>query len=559
MNRVERLVGLLAARRPEPAMTVARSVADVLDDHVVFEVESIDRMYLNVWQPRLAYGGGVSGFFVGHRGHHYASTALMDPMTKAFVADIHGFVAARGLELIGFAKGQRKDDLAQEFLAKFGQDEGVLFVGRAQEKAGVWHTQRRHNPVTGGSYAWLVRSSAFINFFYFYCVDADFGPFFLKFGTYFPYTAKLCINGNEWAKRQAAKARIGFAPLDNGFAACDDVAALQAICDRLGPEHIDALLRKWLRILPHPFTDADEVAGYRYELSILQAEFSLTQMLDRPVSGRIFFEQVLHDNLDIGRPDQVSLVFNRRIIRKGRNVTPGRFRTRIITNGVVPSLHIDYKNAKVKQYHKEGRALRTETTINDTRDFGLSKRLTNLPALRQIGFSANRRLLGVQRLSHDPIHGAQAFTDLTAPIVTDTGTRIPGLRFGDARAHALLQALLIHRLLPHGFTNRDLRALVAPLLGTPTEDITAGKMTYDLRRLRAHGLITRVPRSRRYQITDTGLTQALLFTHAHDHLLRTGLAETTAPDPPAPSRLRAADRAYHAAFDELARYAHLAA
>src|SRR5512133_2312580 len=140
---------------------------------------------------------GCRVFFVAHRGYHHASTALMDPMTKAFVADIHGFVAARGLELIGFAKGQRKDDLAQEFLAKFGQDEGVLFVGRAQEKARVWHTQRRHNPSTGDSYAWLVRSSAFINFFYFYCVDADFGPFFLKFGTYFPYTAKLCINGNE--------------------------------------------------------------------------------------------------------------------------------------------------------------------------------------------------------------------------------------------------------------------------------------------------------------------------------------------------------------------------
>jgi hypothetical protein len=559
MNRVERLVSLLAARRPEPAMTVARSVADVLADHVVFEVESIDRMYLNVWQPRLAYGGGVQGFFVGHRGYHYASTALMDPMTKAFVADIHGFVAGRGLELIGFAKGQRKDDLAQEFLAKFTDDEGVLFVGRAQEKAGVWRTQRRYNPTTGGSYAWLVRSSAFINFFYFYCVDADFGPFFLKFGTYFPYTAKLCINGNEWAKRQAAKAGIGFTPLDNGFAACDDVPAVQAICDSLGPTHIDALLRKWLRILPNPFTDADEAAGYRYELSILQAEFSLTQMLDRPVSGRIFFEQVLHDNLDIGRPDQVSLVFDRRIIGKGRKATPGRFRTRVITDGVVPSLHVDYKNAKVKQYHKEGRALRTETTINDPRDFGLSKRLTNLPALRQIGFPANRRLLGVQRLSHDPIRGAATFTHLTAPIITATGTRIPGLRFGDARAHALLQALLIHRLLPHGFTNRDLRALVAPLLGTPTEDITAGKMTYDLRRLRAHGLITRVPRSRRYQITDTGLTQALLFTHAHDHLLRTGLAEITDPDPPAPSRLRAADRAYHAAFDELTRYAHLAA
>jgi hypothetical protein len=540
-------------------MTVARSVADVLADHVVFEVESIDRMYLNVWQPRLAYGGGVQGFFVGHRGYHYASTALMDPMTKAFVADIHGFIAARGLELVHFAKGQRKDDLAQQFLARFGEPEGVLFVGRAQERAGVWRTQRRYNSSTGGSYAWLVRSSAFINFFYFYCVDADFGPFFLKFSTYFPYTAKLYVNGNEWAKRQAAKAGIGFEALDNGFAAVDDLPALQRICDSLGPAQLEALLRKWLRILPNPFTDEDQAAGYRYELSILQAEFSLTQMLDRPVSGRIFFEQVLRDNLDIGRPDQIGLVFHRRIITRGRHRTPGRFRTRIITDGVVPSLHVDYKNAKIKQYHKEGRALRTETTINDTRDFGLSKRLTNLPALRQIGFTANRRLLGVQRLSHNPIRGAHAFTELTAPIITSTGTRIPGLRFGNPRVHALLQALLIHRLLPHGFTNRDLRTLIAPLLGTTTEHITAGMMTYDLRRLRAHELIQRIPHSRRYQLTDTGLQHALLFTHAHDHLLRTGLAEITDPDPPAPSRLRAAARAYQTAFTNLARYAHLAA
>src|SRR5664279_1485247 len=322
MNRVSRLVGLLAPVRPEPMMTLPRTVADVLSDHVTFEVECIDRMYLNVWVPRLAYGGGVVGFFVGHRGNRYASTALMDPMSKAFVADIHDFVATRGLELVGFAKGQRKDELTQQFLAGFPAAEGVLYVGRAQEKSGVWRTQRRHNPATGGSYAWLVRATAFINFFYFYCVDADFGPFFIKFSTYFPFTAKICINGNEWAKRQAAKAGIGFEALDNGFAAVDDVDRLQAICDSLGPGHIEALLRKWLKILPNPFTAADEAAGYQYELSVLQAEFSLTQMLDRPVSGRIFFEQVLHENLDIGRPDQIGLVFDRRIIRKGHHPTP---------------------------------------------------------------------------------------------------------------------------------------------------------------------------------------------------------------------------------------------
>jgi|tagenome__1003787_1003787.scaffolds.fasta_scaffold20912120_1 hypothetical protein len=541
-------------------MTVARSVADVLDQHVVFDLECIDRMYLNVWQPRLSYGGGVQGFFVAHRGHHYASTALMDPMTKAFVAEVHGFVAARGLELVSFAKGERKDDIAAEFLAGFTEPEGVLFVGRAQEKAGVWRTQRRCNKVTGEPYAWLVRSTAFINYFYFYCVDADFGPFFLKFSSYFPYTAKLCVNGHEWAKRQAARAGLGFTALDNGFAAVepDDLATLQAICDRLGPAHLEALLGKWLAILPNPFAPADQDAGYRYELSMLQTEFSLTQVLDRPVSGRVFFEQVIRDNLDIGRPDQVGLIFDRRVRRRGKHPTPGRFRTRVITDGVVPSLHLDYKHTKIKQYHKEGRALRTETTINDPRDFGIGKRLQNLPALRQIGFHANRRLLGVQHISHDPIRGAVAFRDLTAPVVTDTGTRIPGLRFGDPRVHALLHALLIFRHLAHGFTNRELRTLIAPLLGA-TEDITAGKMTYDLRRLRIHRLIARVPHSRRYEITDIGLQQALLFTHAHDHLLRTGLAEVTDPDPPVSTRLRRAGREYQAAVDELAGHAHLAA
>jgi len=539
-------------------MTLPRTVADVLSDHVTLEVECIDRMYLNVWQPRLAYGGGVAGFFTGHRGNVYASTALMDPMSKAFVADIHHFIAARGLDLVHFGKGQRKDEVTQRMLAGFTGPDGVLYAGRAREKSNVWRTQRRYH-ADGSSCAWLVRASAFINFFCFYCVDADFGPFFLKFSTCFPFTAKLCINGSEWARRQAAKAGIGFQALDNGFAACQDVPALQEICDSLEPAHIEALLRKWLAILPNPFTAEDEVAGYCYELSVLQAEFSLTQMPGAPVAGRIFFEQVLRDNLDIGRPDQISLVFGRRIITRGRRRTPGKFRTRVVTDGVTPSLHAGYKNSKVKQYHKLGKAIRTETTINDTRDFGLSRRLTNLPALRQIGFTASRRLLGAQRISHDPIRGARAFTALTAPVIHDDGTRIPGLRFGDTRVHALLQALLTHRLLPRGFTNRELRALIAPLLGNEPEDITAGKMTYDLRRLREHGLIQRIPRSRRYQVTDTGLQHALLFTHAHDHLLRTGLAELTDPSPPAPSRLRTAARAYQAAFDDLARQAHLAA
>src|SRR6476619_5890802 len=420
--------------RPEPVMTVARSVHDVLSDHVQFEVECIDRMYVNVYVPQLQYAAGLVGYVHRRLGLPIASTAPLARITDAFGAAVRRFAGDNGLPWVDFARGQRKDDVMHEHLARFTGTEGVLFVGRAQEKTRLFRTEKRRD-ANGDSYPWIVASTGLVNHFYFYCVDTDFGPFFVKFCSYFPYNAKLCLNGHEWAKRQAAKAGIAFEALDNGFAAVEDPVALQAICDRLGPEQIDALLRKWLARLPHPFTQADRAAGYRYDISILQAEFSLTQMLDRPVSGRIFFEQVIRDNLDIGRPDQVSLVFDRRLIRTGPRSTPGRFRTRVITAGVTPSLHVDYKHATIKQYHNEGRALRTETTINDTMDFEIRKGLVNLPALREIGLRANRRLLGVQRLDHDPITGTHDLHDITDPIITDSGTRVPGLRLGQPRTH----------------------------------------------------------------------------------------------------------------------------
>jgi hypothetical protein len=330
-------------------MTLPRSAADVLAGHVLFEIEAIDRMYLNVYQPRLQHGAGIAAFFAGHRGHRFASSVLMAPMTAAFIADIGHFIAARGLDLVRFARGQRKDDITREYLRRAELDDRglipaqVLYVGVAQERQRVFRTSKRRNPVTGAAYPWLVPSTAIVNQYYFYCVDEEFGPVCVKFSSYFPYTGRLIINGNEYAQRQAAKAGIGFVPLDNAFAAVDDVAAVQAICDGLDAGTITALAARLLAILPYPFTAADTEAGYRYELSVLQAEFSLTQALDAPVTGRIFFDQLIRDNLDLGRPDRVSLIFDRRIVRKGKHPTPGRFRTRVITDGVTPSLHIDYR------------------------------------------------------------------------------------------------------------------------------------------------------------------------------------------------------------------------
>jgi hypothetical protein len=535
-------------------MTLPRSVAEILREHVTLELECIDRMYLNVYVPALQSENGVAAFFKFHRGHPFASSALMDPISTAFVAGIGAFAKRESVPVVAFRKGERKDDVAAEHLARFGKPEGVLFIGRAQEKTPVFRTERRRNAQTGKPYPWLVRSTAMVNHFYFYCVDEDFGPFFLKFATYFPYTAKLCINGNEYLKRQLAKAGVSHEPLDNGVRSCADPKRAQAICDKLSGQKLDALLRKWLARLPHPYTRKDRAAGYRYELSIIQAEFSLTQVLKAPVSGRVFFEEVIRENLDIGRPDQVQLIFERRVLRN----TPGRFRTRVITKGVTPSLYVDYKSTRIKQYHKEGCALRTETTINNTYDFNIGRRIKNLPALRQLGFQANRRLLDVQRLSHDCTLGEKAFHRVQRPIEVE-GQRASAMRFADPRVLALFSALVLFRLLPRGFSNHALREQLAPLQGLPAESLTPGRMTYELRRLRLHGLIERIPKTHRYRVTDLGLRTALFFTRTYVRVIRPGLSILVPKKAPSRCPLRSSFEALETAMDNWCQRAKLAA
>lgn len=530
-------------------MRIARSVADVLADHVVLEYEAIDRMYLNVYVPQLQAVGGMLGYLRVHRGQRFASTTAVAPMTEAFVRNIEQFVAEQGVDLISFEKGQRKDDITQAYLRKFKKKAGVLYVGKAQEKARIMRTERRRCKRTGATYPWIVESTGMVNHYYFYCVDEDFGPLFLKFCSYFPYNAKLCINGHEYLKRQLAKRGVRFEALDNGIKSCADPQLLQKLSDGLTAEKMDRLLRKWLRRLPHPFPAPDRAAGYRYQLSILQAEFSLTQVLDHPVTGRVFFEEVIRENLDIGRPSQVSLVFDRKISRR----TPSRFRTRVVTDGVVPSLHVDYKKSRIKQYHKEGEALRTETTINDTRDFGIGRRIKNLPELCRIGFAANRRLLDVERVGHDCFIGEAAFQDLQKPVmVGEQGAA--ALRFADPRVQGLLHVLLLFLLVQGTFRNKDLREHIAPLLGMKPSQITPGRVTYDLRRLRLHGLIERIPKTHRYRITAKGLRTAIFYTRLYNRSLRTGLAGIS-PDPananlPVARSIRAAEAALNAWYDQ---------
>ncbi len=530
-------------------MKITHSLAQLQKEHVVLELECIDRMYLNAYVPKLTSEGGIAAFCRGYLGHRFASTKQAVDMTKRFVKSIEAFLQREGLELVRFQKGQRKDDVLQHKLRRFKKDEGVIFVGVAQEKVRVPRTTRKRLE-SGGTVPWIIYSTAMVNVYYFYCRDKDFGPFFLKFCSYFPYSAKLCLNGHEYLKCQLAQRGVAFQALDNGLLSCADIQVAQRISDGLNDTKIEAFFRKWLALLPHPYSSQDRRAGYRYDLSVLQAEFSLTQIWDRPTHGRCFFEEVIRENIDLGRPEQVQLIFARKMQRK--TATDGRCRTRIITEGVVPSLHVYYKNTHLKQYYKEGRGLRTETTINNTYDFRVGRRLKNLPTLRQIGMAANRSVLEVEQLTHDCHIGAEAFNQLQKPAEVD-GQHVSALPFGQERVQALLTVMVLFCLQPGGFRNRQLRPLLAQLLGIAESQITPGRMSYDLRRLRLHGLIERIAKTQRYRLTTFGLKTALFYSRTYQRLLRPGLSQLHQP----PTSESATLAAHFAKFQKILD-AHLA-
>ena len=525
-------------------------VSKILKEHVTLDVECIDRVYLNGYIPNLQIGGQLVNF-MRHRGYPIPSPAILGRWTDEYKRTVESFANEKGIDLLHFERGVRKDDVAAEYRKRHGDKEGILFIGIAQERAYAFKAGKRvQGKMVGFEYS---RQSVFVNHYYFYIQDEDFGPAFIKVCTYAPYAVKICLNGNEWVKRQLRQRGIQFEALDNGFLSCEDPSTLQEICDELGPAQIEAFFDKWQCRLPWRLTADDRKVGYQYRLSIWQVEFSRTQVFDDPVRGRQWFEAVIRDNLDVGRPDRIQLVFERRVTKR----TPGLFRTQVIQEGVNPSLHAYYKRTRVKQYFKEHRALRTETTINNTRDFDIGKDISNLPFLQYLGRQINRRLLDAQHISYDCALSAESLERIVQPTLTDEGQRAPALRLGQPRVMAVLNALTSFAHIPRGFTNRSLRRGVADLLHPDHAAYGPAQMSYDLRRLRLKGIIWRIPKSYRYQLTTYGRKVALLFTKLDARIFRRVFAAMDTSQPvslPLAAALQQVDQA----IVNLLNHAHLA-
>ena len=506
------------------------TIPELLREHVSLAVECVDRVYLNGYVPTLQTSGALVYFMEQHRGELIASPAVLGQIGRTFVTAVESFARAHAIPMVHFQKGQRKDDVVARYRRKFQAQEGVVVIGVAQEQVSSFKARKE---TLGKRVRFqFSRQKVFVKVYYFYLQDADFGPGFIKIATYMPYPVKVCLNGHEWAKQQLHQARVGFEELDNGFLSCADPERLQTVCQQLGPEQIQAFFDKWVARLPWPLTTADRTAGYHHRLSIWQmdAYASQTHVFTRPVRGREFFEQVIRENLDLGRPDRVQLVFGRRVYRN----TPSRFVTRVVQVGVQPNLHLTYKHSGVKQYFKLNRALRTETTINNPQDFDVGKDLSNWTYLRQLAAAINQRLLETERVSQDCLLSAESFARVSEPTVTDDGQRAPGLRFGQPRVMALFAALSRFAPALNGFRHGELRPIVQAVLNVAPDAYTASQMSYDLRRLRLKGLVARVAGTHTYFLTSYGRRVAYLMTKLQQRIFNlASLAVNAAADMPA--------------------------
>jgi hypothetical protein len=523
------------------------NVATILRDHVSLSTACIDRLYLNGYVPKLQSTGQLCAFLCDHLGNRIASPAALRPLHDQFVQAVGTFAEQQVVPIVQFERGQRKDDIAARYRARFQGSEGVVFIGVAQERQFSFKATKHIVPPHAVHFSFS-RQSVAVKHYYFYLQDAEWGPAFIKVGTYVPYPARVCLNGNEWLKQQLRKEAIPFDSLDNGFRWCADPDRLQQLADSLGPADVQAFFDRWIEGLPWPLRATDRAAGYRHRLSIWQLEMSLTQVFTTPVYGRYFFETVIRDNLDLGRPDRVSLLFPTGLRRNTPPPDLG-YKTRVITMGVAPSLHVEFKHSHVKQYFKEHRALRTETTINDPLDFQRTKALDTLPHLRAIGRQINTKLLDIERVADGALPAPSFFDRLQLPTLSPTGQRVSALRFGDPRVQAVFGALCHFSQLPTGFRNRDLRPLVAALLGRELASYTAGAMTYDLRRLRLHGVIRRGPRTLRYTLTPNGMRAAFLYTSLYRRLRQPHRSDRAFPQ--FPSHLDAALHQLDSALKEL--------
>jgi hypothetical protein len=489
-----------------------------------FDYSCFDRILLNGVIQVLQNPACIVGFLKEKR---QASRVTPD-FFRAISTDYHHFVQAlaekRHVAIVQPPKGVRREEWVEPFYQQLQGQSGIALVLKSREIARVAVSFPRQ-----GDHVELL--NRFVQQYYFYLQDRDFGRMFVRVCPYFPFSARVCLNGHEWLACRLREEGIAFEQCANAFRTCADPARLQELADRFSPADIEACAHRWLAQLVPFFTDRERRhQGFGYRLFVSQVEYCSNLVFEQRAALDRLHERLLDLNRSIGHPDKIAIIFGRRITKH----TDAGLKTQILDHDLgQPVIRSEYKSSSIKQYARDNLVLRTETTSYHTPDLGVNKGVEHLPELRQTMAAANARYLDVQQDVLETFVDRGRLNELRQPTVSPSGRRTPGLKLDDPRLLAVLQALTCFALLAGRgrFRTTDLHATVAEALGRTPETYTLGQLRYDLAKLRGKGLVERIAGTQAYRLPSEGYRIAVLYLKLFHRIYAPLTAGTLDPVP----------------------------
>ena len=520
----------------------------VLGQAVQFVYSCWDRIVLSGYLERLQRPENLIYFFHDVVGIDCIEPAVLQQRTTAYTAWVRRITEDQGIPLLKAPHGVRKEELVEPYYRRLQGAEGVACVLTSMEQGRTFvsYVPRWKVPSGDANYRFIKACRKQFLHFYWYVLDPVMGPMSVRVASYFPFNVTCYLNGHSFVAQELTRDGVRFRKADNAFLAVSDVAALQAAADRLSAALLERRCNYWVRRVV-PVFSPDERAALRpgYHYSMAQMELATDVVFKRSAPLRALFQRACELGVLVGGANRTTHLFGRRINRRYQ----GKLQTVLDQRDAGhPVLRWYYQTSFAKQYVRgdqhNDRILRNETCSNDTRHFGVGRRLENLPLLRERLAATNERCLAQQaELLASAVDTGQ-LAALAAPTLVGQ-RRIPGLKLHDDRVIRVLETLLHPGGFIRDWTTRELHTRVVARHRLTADDYGLGQLRYDLSKLRAKGLVERIGKTRRYRLTPLGLKLGVLLVKLRMRLLGPLTSMIRQPNSNAPSRhLNSVDAAY---------------
>ena len=518
-------------------------------DSIDWHYRCFDRILLNGLIQPFQQPERVVGFFNSYRQLYPVTRYTLRNIADEFQHWVKERAAKRNIPILDEPDG-RRDEFVDPYF-EHAKPDSVVMILKAREPARImiaigdkltnrWHLQIAKR--------WVVQYNFYIN-------DRNWGRMFVRMCPYLPFSARICLNQHHWLANRLRERGIRFKQLANAFLKCAAPDRLQALANSLLPRDLLTCGQKWLAHLT-PFFSAREreEAGCRHRLFFSQVEFCDNLVFRRRSALDNLGERLLDANRTIGQPKKITMIFGRRITKQYRGKLQTEIEDMDLPNPVIRS---HYGNGFIKQYVRDHLILRTESASNNVKDYGVNKSVENLAVLRERLSAINDSYLNVQQDILETFVDRGQLRKLAQPTITPTGKRIPGLKLDHPRQLAVMHALVrfAHIAAGNTFTTAEIHPAVIEALGCTPEHYTLGSLRYDLSKLRAKGLVTKLPNSRRYQLLPHGYSICLVFLKLFERVyapLTAGLLSPIKGDAKLEARKRSQlDRLYQRVVDDL--------